>query len=71
MSFHDTHKSNLYCGILYFSIAVSYQNLFLENIHVLLHCELANCWKQFINKSTQCVYEATFIALPCHNFMST
>ena len=23
------------------------------------------------NKSTQCVYETTFIALPCHNFMST
>ena len=30
------------------------------------HCELNNCRKQFINTSTQCVYEITFIALPCY-----
>ena len=28
-----------------------------------LRCELTNCRKQFINTSTQCVYETTFIAL--------
>ena len=36
----DTHISNLYRGILYFSIAVSYRTLFLEDTHVLLRCEL-------------------------------
>ena len=52
-----------------FSIAVF--ESFLEDIHVLLHYELTNYQRQFINKSTQCVYETTFIALPCHKFMST
>ena len=39
----------------------------------MLRCELNNCRKQFINMSTQCVYEITFIALPCYKnyFMST
>ena len=35
-----------------------------------MYCCVVNCWKQFINKSTQCVYETTFIALPCNNFVN-
>ena len=56
----------------------TFQLLFPTEIFLIRHsctlrlrCEVTNCRKQFINTSTQFVYETTFIAQLCYNFMST
>ena len=57
--FHQVcQKSNLNHGILYFSIAVSYQIHFLKTSMYMLRCELNNCRKQF--KQLKSVHDSKF-----------